>query len=676
MTTIVSEEFTNWLRDAFKDVSFSGKRASGKYKHSGKTFQRGELFQAVINEYRTRGSREKDFEADNNVLCLLDDSPEATNILSTLDSIATENKKAHGRSEKERRDAGVGGSMEDEVKKIREAPMRINSVDRQIFDRFRTVRHNTVRMLYFVKREADGDGAVRERLVCLGVISDNQGARSSLADQMAECANLDIAQYYIDAANNLSNKYNELQAMSESDYAKYLSETKEDQWPEIRALKYKTLDSLMEAYIAHTANKGLPALPWTLGNVDLYKITSSVIDDSKADGKGKISWLSGFKFIPRQGILLDAKNYYLWALNQSQYFANIKRPQQFGDIYRLKRKPDGEVVDWESNPILRAYFASQTEDQRKCSSAFWYCVATGRPTPNMCDMNRGGTLKNKVAMLVRKYCSELWECPQENVMFKIQGDQLADDKNLVQGDGTVVRPYLDYLFVFYDEFLPSKEMWNNFKAIFGAYEPVVNVKQMYVDRYPVTGKPVPMYMTKNSYVQFYDKGALWRRLFIIRTDAHNSYRKLLSDEERILLDDEKTCRDAFATLMAMGCKAHKEIVAKGGMDDINTIFPEIGKVFNSYADDFDRDVKDFYRSMFDGKAEDVIVRKTKDVIEGFRKFTDCDDDSPSLSSRLIPNLLNMHKDNCKTRVREAGKQTTRYKFHRISDDVVSTEEGI
>lgn len=668
-------DFSEWVRTTFHDISYVGKKSSKTYKHAGKTFKHDELFDAVIDEYRTRGLREKDFEADNTVLGILKTSPEASEIVRILVATATENKKAHGKSESARRDADVGGSMDDEVKKIREAPMRINSVDQQIFGMFRVVRHNTVRMLYYNNRIKEDDGTERDMLICLGVISDNQGARSALADHMSEIAPIDIAKYYIDAAKNLSTAYNDLQVLDDDDILEYLSSTNKDQWPEILALKHKNLDSLMEAFITHTAKKGLPALPWVLGNIDLYKITSSVTDDRSDSKSKKVTWLSGFKFIPRQGVLLDAKNYYLLALNQSQYFPTIKRPQQFGDIYKLRKKPSGRVVDWRTNPILKVYLSHETENQRKCVTAFWYCVVTGRSTPNMCDMDHGGKFKNLIAMLVRKYSSELWECPIENVMFKLQGDQLKDEKSLVQGDGTVVRPYLDYLFVFYDEFLPSYEMWNNFKVIFGANEPIVNVKQMYVDKYPVTGRPVPMYMTKNSYIQFYDRGAMWRRLFVIRTDANNAYRTELTDEERIMVDDETVRADAFATLMAMGKKAHEEIMQKGGMDDINNIFPEIGKVFNSYADDFERDVKDFYASLFDGSDKDVIEMKTEDVVKKFCKFADREDEN-GISQKLIPNLLNMHDKNRKDRVRtSAGSQTTRYLFHRVQSDVISSNGG-
>lgn len=666
---MLTEEYTKWLKSSFSDISYIGKASSKKYRHGGNDYKYAELFQTVKNAYSDRARNEPGFTADNQMLGLNATDPEASEILNILDTIAVENKKAHGKSEAARRDAGVGGSMSDELSKIREAPMRINGLDMIIFRRFRTVRHNTVRMLYYVDRKKE-DGKERETLVCLGVISDNQGARSALADQMAEHAPLDIVRYYEDSGKWLSNKYNELQTVK--DFDKYLAETKEDQWEEIKALKFKSLDSVMEAYIAHLTKHSVPALPWVLGNIDLYKITSSEYTDK--NDKGKVSWVSGFKFMTRQGIVLDAKNYYLWALNQTQYFENIKRPKQFGDIYRIRKKPEGNVVDWKTNPILRAYFAKESESQRKCTSAFWYCVAHRLNTPSLCDMNHGGTLKNKMAMLVRQKTAEMWECPVDNTMFKLQGDLLSDDKNLVAGDGTIVRPYLDYLFVFYDEFLPSREMWNNFKTIIGSYEPIVSVKQMYVDRYPVTGDPVPMYMTKNSYIQFYDKGAVWRRLFIVKTDAHNTYRTELTDRDRELLDDEQTCNDAFATLMDMGKKAHDEIMAMGGMDAINDIFPDIGQVFNSYADDFDKDVKEFYASLFEGHDKPYVEFKTEEVVKRFCKFAD-EEDSNSLAQRLIPNLLNMHDKNKKARVRlEGGRgQTTKYRFHRICEEVISSE---
>lgn len=702
---MLNANFAEWVASTFRSIAFQGSPKSMKYKFNGSVIEQKDLFNKVMDIYKAKVANNEVANYEG-ALLISNGSQEAKEIEEILFNNARENKKAHGKHEEARRAAGVGGSMSDELVKVREPPKKLNDIDMQIFNRFRIVRHNTVRMLYFAEqyKEIDSEGnevtvpvldeagnqlldlngkplstpLMKERLIALGVISENQGQRGALADLMKDKFNFDIIGIYETAAQNLSNQYNTLQAMKEKDIETAIASSPEGEWPEMKALHYKTLDSVMEAYIAHCKTSMVPALPWVLGNIDLYKVKSSE-PDNKNSGKS-IHWLSGLTFQTRQGVLLDAKNYYVWALGQSQYFPTVKRPDQFGDIYKIRHKPTGSVVDWKSNPILRSYWTGCTENQIKVSAAFWYCVVARLETPCLLEMNHGGNGKNAVAMLIREEAAAMWDCPKENVMFKLQGDQLKDENSLVQGDGMVVRPYLDYLFVFYDEIIPSREMWNTFKTTVGAEQPSVNVKQLYVDKYPVTGFPVPMYMTRNSFMQVYEKKALFRRLVVIRTDADNTFITELTQEERRILKDRKSPiraawrKDAFATIMDIGKKAYKEIQGLGGMECINSIFPEFAKVFSTCADDFEKDVKEFYASLFEGTTEDEVQIKASDIVDKFGDFTDTEPDK-AMETRLLQEMLNMNIDNDKQRVRVGKGQTTKYVLHRPHvSKVISSDE--
>lgn len=674
---MLNEKFDSFIRKTFSSVSYQGNPSSKKLKCNGQVFSTKEAFQHVQDAYKDAIASGREQSTD--AVLLKDGSSEATEVLNILLQIAKGNKKAHAQHEEVRRSAEVSGSMGDTLTMMNESPLRPNRMDIEILSNFCITSNDSMMEVYYKYEDVDG----RTKLESLGMFNSNMKDLSALANAMAKKHPLDIDNSYDAMTAALSNSYNSMQTMTPDEIKGVLEAKGMDKWPEIKSLYHTDLESVLVALIAHYRANNVPVLPWVLHYVELYRVTST-----KTEGETKSSWTSGFKMRTKQGIMLDDVSYYKWALGYTHYIPQIENPQRFGGVFTIEdgKKPYGErLKKWDESPFLKATFYGMSKNQIKAYSAFWYCVANHLQTPSMLHNDQGGNLKNGTVDVIREGLADFWGCDQKDVYFKLERDQLAnkDRKYHVKTDGLSKRTLLDYLFVFYDEVSPSREMWEEFKALTGAKKATVNVRPLYGDPYTVTADPVPFYMTRNTRTSFYEKEPMMRRMFVIRTSAKNTYLELLTDEERGLLDDEQMRKDTFATLMHIGKVAYEEIAKLGGMLNINNIYEDIGQVLGSSAGDPDSDFKYYYKSLFEGKNadEERVIVPADELYEGLIKmYPDYEDTDrfpkTGLQMRLSDFVLDVDARNKKDRVRMKNKRPMAYFLYRnevISNLVDPTE---
>lgn len=671
---MLNDKFETFIRKKYSAVSYQGNPSSKKLKCNGVVFSTSEAFRVVQNAYKEAIASNQ--EENTPAVLINEGSQEAAEAVNVLLEIAKNNKKAHARHEETRRNADVSGSLGDVLTMMNESPLRPNKMDISVLSNFCITSNDSMMEVYYRFKDEDG----RQRLESIGMFNSNTKDTSAIAKAMAKKHPLDIDNAYDTMTHSISNCYNAMQTMDSKGIKDFLDKNKMSEWSEISALYQADIESVLVAMIAHYRANSVPVLPWVLHYVELYRVTST-----KTEGENKSSWTSGFKMRTKQGIMLDDVSYYKWALSYTQYFPQIDNPQRFGSVYSLEpgKKPYGHVLKkWYDSPFLKATFNCMAQNQIKAYSAFWYCVANHLPTPSMLHNDQGGNLKNGTVDVIREGLADYWGCEQKDVYFKLERDQLANKerKYHVKTDGLSKRTLLDYLFVFYDEMSPSREMWEEFKALTGAKRATINVRPLYGDPYTVTAEPVPFYMTRNTRTSLYEKEPMMRRMFVILTSAKNTYLDLLTDDDRRLLDDPDMRKNTFATLMAIGKKAYDEIESLGGMLNINNIYTDIGNVLGSSADDYESDFKYYYKSLFEGKNEgkDKIIVLAEDLYDGLLKmYPDYDDDDRfpkrGLQMRLADFVLDVDNRNCKNRVRDKNKRPWAYILHR-SEEISSLED--
>lgn len=658
---MLNEKFADWLTKTFSTVAYQGNPSSKKFKWNGKVFKSEDAFNTVQDAYKDAVASGK--AESTSATLYKSDSGEAKEILEMLREIAKGNKKAHSQHEEVRRAVDVSGSLGDTLTKLNEKPNRVNRVDVEILSHFRLAKNDAMKEVFYVDEEGG--------LHSIGMFTDGSRNLQSIAEAMAKKHPIDIANTYEVFEKALSDSYNQLQTMTESEIEAKITEKGWNQWPEIKATYHIDLESVLLAMIAHYRANLVPTLPWAMSYLSLYRVIST-----KQEGETKVSWTSGFKVSMVQGMILDDVTYYKLALQYPQYFPEFdESPRRFGDVYTLdeETKPSGNVRSCHSLPFLKMAFHDMSTEQMKVFCAFWYCVAYHKQTPSLLNQDNGGNAKNGMVEVINEGLAELWKCPKKAVTFKLERDQLAnrERKYHVKSDGLCKRTLLDSLYVFYDEVAPSKEMWEEFKALTGANQVSINVRPLYGDPYTVTNAPVPFYLTRNTFMPLYERGPMLRRLMVIRTNANNNYLYVLNDEERKLLDDPQLRKDTFATLMRLGKKAYDEIESLGGMLNVNNIFPEIGNVLGSSSDDNEEEMKLFYKDLFDAKpGEEKIQMTCEEIWKKFvRMYPDLEDDQKRMETKLSVFLLGVDTRNERKRIRLNGKRPTVYVLHK--NEVIS-----
>ena len=657
---MLDKPFKDWLEAKFAKFSYVGNPSSKKYRLEGEIYGPKDLFTLIMDAFKPEEAEYR-LKSQNPMSPLLwtSNSPEAKEAIQCLLGVARANKQKHANSERLRRQHDVSESVETTLSIVHDMPEEPSVVDEEIFSRFRQVIRGTTPLLYY----APPGGSLK----ALGVISKDSAGRAVLAKRMADCCGIDLKDAYERQQRHLSALYNDLQCLEPTEVQGYLEDNGFDKWPELKATHRRDIDSLMPVAVAH-AMTVMPVLPWLMQAIKLYRET---VEDwiEKEDGKKtKITHTSGFRFSRIPSYINNAKSYYELLLQHTEYIKEIEKPELFGDIYKRSHEVGlGDDVDWKSNPFLKVWFAHHTENQIKVKAAFAYCLINRIPTPSCLDMNFGGTLKNSMEQLLAEKASELYGCPRANVDFPLKTDALKSMKVLVQNDGKIPRSYLDYLFVFYDEPKFDTDVMNNFKASFGAAKPQVVIEPQYVDPCTETGFPVAAYLASNHPIQIYDKAALWRRLVIIRTDADNEYKKL-SQDERKSLDDQAVRDRAFDVLMDMGRRAYEEISKMGFMDDINELFPDIGKEFNTASEDFEHDIREFYKTLFDGAELENgrLIIPVTDIIDKYYEFSE-EKPNDGLEQKVLYRMRTMTRRNDKERIQYKGVRTRIYYLYPLEN---------
>ena len=657
---MLDKPFTDWLEGKFSTFSYVGNPRSKKYRFDGNVYGEKDLFTLVMDAFKMES--DSYYRAAENPMhpeLWTSKSPEAAEVVKCLLGMAKQNKQKHAKSEKVRRQHGVLESLDTTLSAVPEYPEEPSDVDKEIFSHFRQVVRGTVSILYYKDKSG--------RLTALGTVAKDAAGRAALAKKMGDILPLDLAGTYRDSGLLISGIYNELQCIDESEIDDFLDKHGISSWPELEATWKRDIDSLMAVVVAHVMHN-MPVLPWIVQSVKLCRETQEDWIEKDDGKKVKVTHTSGFRFSRATNFINNSKSYYEILLQHTEYIQEIKKPELFGDIYKKSREVGlGDDVDWKTSPFLRVWFARHTDNQIKVKSAFSYCLINRIPTPSLLDMNFGGTFKNALEQLLSENAAKLYGCPAANVDFVLKTDSLKSMKVLVQNDGILSHSYLDWLFVFYDEPKFDTEVMNNFKASFGAAEPKVVIEPKYVDAYIETGFPVAAYLASNHPIQIYDKAALWRRLVIIRTDADNEYKKLSMEDRKSLKDPEVRDR-AFEVLMNIGRRAYEEISKQGYMDDINEIFPDIGKEFNTASEDFENDIREFYRTLFkDKELEDGrLVIPVVDIIDKYYEFSE-EKPNDGLEQKVLYRMRTMTRRNDKERIQYKGVRTRVYYLYPLED---------
>lgn len=368
----------------------------------------------------------------------------------------------------------------------------------------------------------------------------------------------------------------------------------------------QTADEITAKIIHYMLNNTLPASVFTgLAKVTVYH--EVFVDESGTERKT----IKGYSYdMGKQGFL-TAKAYFENIIeNYIECIPQIELPtairydddensHAFGiwrqDLYEEdKKKYSGLTLD--ESQIIRTYLSPMTSEQKNFVVAWWYAVVHAherKMMPSLLQMDRGGTLKNTVANIIKMTMEKYYGC---KCHYDLKQEQLTNSQYTY--NSSTQKTLGDAVWCHYDEVATKGKVWDDFKGITGGPTVDVPIKRLYSNPYTQPSSVV-FFFASNKPVYITDMGAFKRRLAIISTKGDNTYKDIPVEFRRTMNSDKEVMFREFFLLMKLGKAAYEILLHKyGGLTEAANTLKDIAGELDS-SSPWDEYYEGFYASLFE-----------------------------------------------------------------------------
>ena len=376
----------------------------------------------------------------------------------------------------------------------------------------------------------------------------------------------------------------------------------------------QTAEEITTRLIHHMLNNTLPASVFT----GLAKLT--VYHETFTDDNGEThSSIKGFFYdMGKQGFL-NGKAYFSNVIeNYIEKLPVIDLPEAirhdgdndtpaFGIWDQDSYDEDMEKysgLSFDDSQIIRTYLEPMTTEQKTFVVAWWYALVHShekKMIPSMLQMDKGGTLKNTVANIVKIAMKKYYGC---DCHYDLNQEQLTVPQYTY--NSFTQKSLGDAVWCHYDEVATKGKMWDEFKSMTGGPKVVVLVKKLYSNPY-AQNSSVVFFFASNRPVYIQDMGAFRRRLVIISTKGDNTYKNIPIEFRNKMNDDREIQAKEFFLLMKIGKVAYDKLVHKyGGLVEAACAMQDIAAELET-SSPWDEYYEGFYASLFEeDKAERTL----------------------------------------------------------------------
>lgn len=368
----------------------------------------------------------------------------------------------------------------------------------------------------------------------------------------------------------------------------------------------QTADEITAKIIHYMLNNTLPASVFTgLAKVTVYR--EVFVDESGTEHKT----IKGYYYdMGKQGFL-TAKAYFENIIeNYIECIPQIELPtairydddedsHAFGiwrqDLYEEDmEKYSGLTL--EESQIIRTYLSPMTSEQKNFVVAWWYAVVHAherKMMPSLLQMDKGGTLKNTVANIIKMTMEKYYGC---KCHYDLKQEQLTNSQYTY--NSSTQKTLGDAVWCHYDEVATKGKVWDDFKGITGGPTVDVPIKRLYSNPYTQPSSVV-FFFASNKPVYITDMGAFKRRLAIISTKGDNTYKDIPVEFRRTMNSDQDVMFREFFLLMKLGKAAYDILIHKyGGLTEAANTLKDIAGELDS-SSPWDEYYEGFYASLFE-----------------------------------------------------------------------------
>lgn len=425
----------------------------------------------------------------------------------------------------------------------------------------------------------------------------------------------------------------------------------------------QTVDEIATRIIHYMLNSTLPASVFT----GLAKLT--VYHESFTDDSGnEHSSVQGYYYdMGKQGFM-TAKAYFTNIIeNYIEYLPRIELPAairydgqadapSFGIWNQAEYDADMNKyagLSLDDSQIVRTYLSPMTSEQKNFVVAWWYALVHAhdrKMLPSLLQMDKGGTLKNTVANIVKMAMTRYYGC---DCHYDLKQEQLNVPQYTY--NSSTQKSLGDAVWCHYDEVATKGRIWDEFKAMTGGPTVDVSIKKLYSNPYTQKSSVV-FFFASNKPVYITDMGAFKRRLAIISTKGDNTYKSIPVEYRNRMNSDTDIQLREFCLLMKLGKSAYNLLVKKyGGLIDAACSLQDIASELDS-SSPWDEYYEGFYASLF----QDNYVKRTITNADLSKLFIEYKGNHPT-SLTLDENGMrrfcaNAHPDNAKTYVWSAEER--------------------
>ena len=368
----------------------------------------------------------------------------------------------------------------------------------------------------------------------------------------------------------------------------------------------QTADEITAKIIHYMLNNTLPASVFTgLAKVTVYR--EVFVDESGTEHKT----IKGYYYdMGKQGFL-TAKAYFENIIeNYIECIPQIELPtairydddedsHAFGiwrqDLYEEdQKKYSGLTLD--ESQIIRTYLSPMTSEQKNFVVAWWYAVVHAherKMMPSLLQMDKGGTLKNTVANIIKMTMEKYYGC---KCHYDLKQEQLTNPQYTY--NSSTQKTLGDAVWCHYDEVATKGKVWDDFKGITGGPTVDVPIKRLYSNPYTQPSSVV-FFFASNKPVYITDMGAFKRRLAIISTKGDNTYKDIPVEFRRTMNSDKEVMFREFFLLMKLGKAAYEILLHMyGGLTEAANTLKDIAGELDS-SSPWDEYYEGFYASLFE-----------------------------------------------------------------------------
>ena len=390
--------------------------------------------------------------------------------------------------------------------------------------------------------------------------------------------------------------------------------------------KPQTVEEITTRLIHHMLNNTLPASVFT-GLAKILVYHEAFTDD---DGNTNFAVKDFLYDMGKQGFLTGKAYFANIIENYIERLPVIDLPEAiqydgeentnaFGIWNQEAYDEDMEKYDglaFNDSQIIRTYLDPMTHEQKTFVVAWWYALVHAhekKMLPSMLQMDKGGTLKNTVANIIKLAMTKYYGC---ECHYNLNQDKLTNDQ--YSYNSFTQKSLGDAVWCHYDEVATKGPMWDKFKSMTGGPKVDVLVKKLYSNPYNQQSSVV-FFFASNRPVYIQDMGAFRRRLVIISTKGDNTYKNIPIEFRNKMNDDRNVQFREFVLLMKIGKVAYEKLVKTyGGLVEAACSMKDISSELET-SSPWDEYYEGFYASLFEeDQAERTI--SNADIVKLFSAY--------------------------------------------------------